>query len=69
MFLGTTYQKREKMPNEQKIYIPNGYDIFPMTVVYSKCITTFSIPRPSKIYTYRIFGRKIYPYIWYENIP
>jgi hypothetical protein len=64
IFLGPSIPKREKIPNEHKLGIPNGYKIYQKALKYSKWsynIPIFSIPRPSKIYTNKDF--------WYENKP
>jgi hypothetical protein len=59
IFLGTTYQKGENVPNYHKI-IQNGPEPYQNVVKYSKYIKQY-IPRSSKIYPNRDF--------WFENMP
>jgi hypothetical protein len=64
-FIGKPYQnwkngKNTKWPQN----VPNSQKIYQLAVKYYKCtynIATFSIPKPSKIYTDWDF--------WFENIP
>jgi hypothetical protein len=54
----------KNIPNDHKLYIPNCHALCQMAIKYpklSKNITTFSIPRPSKIDPNWD--------IWFENKP
>jgi hypothetical protein len=60
-FLCTKYQNGENVPNDHKIYTPNGHNIFPMAVKRPnglKIYRHFPLQGPSKFTQIGILGLK-----------
>jgi hypothetical protein len=65
IFLATTYQSWENIPNNQKIHIPNSHKIYPMAV----CKIYQMLIKNTNLFLYKTI--KKYPNFdfWFENIP